>query len=226
MTFQIGMIIFDKMTNLDFVGPNDIFARNPEATINTLAKTTAPITTDANTRVIPDLALADAPDLDMIFIGGGPGTTALMQDEEVLAFLEERGPKAQWITSVCTGSLVLGAAGLLRGYKAATHWTAMDLLPILGAEPVYERVVIDRNRVTGGGVTAGIDFGLTLVAHLWGKERAQLIQLGTEYNPAPPFPGGSPDTSPPEIVETFRKRTAGMSAAREEAARKMAARFS
>ncbi len=224
--FQIGMIIFEKMTNLDFVGPCDVLARVQAAKVNVLAKTLDPITTDSNHRVLADMTLSQAPELDMIFIPGGPGSTALMDDPEVMDFLRTRAPRAQWITSVCTGGLVLGAAGLLRGYRAATHWAAMDVLPLLGAIPVDERVVIDRNRITGGGVTAGIDFGLTIVAKLWGADLAQMIQLGQEYNPQPPFNAGSPKTAPAATVAHFRTMWTGQTAARMAAAKRAAARFS
>jgi cyclohexyl-isocyanide hydratase len=222
MAFTIGMLIFENMTNLDFAGPADVFARVADATTVVLAKTTDPVRTDSGGRVLPAVALRDAPELDLLFVGGGPGTLGLMEDAEVLDFLRERAPHAQWITSVCTGALVLGAAGLLRGYRATTHWNAMDLLPIFGAHPVNERVVIDRNRITGGGVTAGIDFALTVVARLWGDDRAQLIQLGSEYNPAPPFNAGSPDVAPPHLVAQFRARTQGLSEKRVRAAQRAA----
>lgn len=222
--FQIGMIIFDGMTNLDFVGPADAFARMPDTRISVLAKSLDPVVTDSGCRVVPDTALDDAPSYDLLFIGGGPGTTTLMEDEQVLEFLISRAPDAAWVTSVCTGALVLGAAGLLRGYKAATHWTVMDLLPLFGAEPVDQRVVIDRNRITGGGVTAGIDFGLTIINHLHGPDLAQLVQLGMEYNPQPPFQSGSPASAPAEVVERFRGLSSGLTARRREAAQRLAAK--
>ena len=225
MPFTIGMIIFDDMTNLDFAGPADMFARVRDAHTIVLSKTSAPVRTDSGGRVLADMTLAEAPDIDLLFIGGGPGTLALMDDAETLDFLRERAPRAQWITSVCTGALVLGAAGLLRGYKAATHWNAMDVLPLLGAEPVHQRVVIDRNRITGGGVTAGIDFALTVIARLWGDETAQLIQLGSEYNPAPPFDAGSPDVAPPHLVARFKTQTHALVEKRRAAAMLAASRF-
>ena len=188
------MIIFEGMTNSDFAAPADVFARVRAARVHVLAKSTNPVTTDGKVRVVPDTALREAPPLDLLFVPGGPGVAAMMEDAEVLEFLAERAPRARWITSVCTGALVLGAAGLLRGYRATTHWSALEILPLLGAEAVDERVVIDRNRITGGGVTAGIDFGLTVVSELFGAEMAQLIQLGQEYNPQPPFNAGSPRT--------------------------------
>lgn len=222
--FTVGMIAFDMMTNLDFVGPFDILSRVRGARTILLGKTLDPIVTDSRYRLLPEMRLADAPELDMIFVPGGPGSTKLMEDPEVLAFLAARGPRAKWVTSVCTGALVLGAAGLLKGYRAATHWSAMDILPVLGATPVHERVVIDRNRVTGGGVTAGIDFALTLIAKIWGEDQAKLIQLGNEYNPQPPFDAGSPDRAP-EIAARYRELTKGMTAARMEAAQRAAARL-
>lgn len=223
--FQIGMFIFDNMTNLDFVGPCDIFARIRQAKVTIVGKTDQAVTTDSGCKVLPELAMENAPQFDLLFIGGGPGTTTLMEDEEVLNFFCKQAPQAQWITSVCTGALVLGAAGLLRGYQATTHWTALDILCELGAEPVRERVVVDRNRITGGGVTAGIDFGLSLVAKLWGEEQAQLIQLGNEYNPQPPFNSGSPDTAPEIVTRRFREVSAKQTDARLAAAIRMASKF-
>jgi cyclohexyl-isocyanide hydratase len=220
--FQIGMIIFEGMTNLDFAGPHDIFARLPNTVVHVMAKENEPIITDVGGRVLPSIALAEAPQLDLIFIGGGPGTTALLEDDAMLEFLSRQAEKAQWVTSVCTGALVLGAAGLLRGYKAATHWTAMEVLKPLGAEPVHTRVVIDRNRITGGGVTAGIDFGLTIAALLHGPGLAQAMQLGMEYDPAPPYQSGSPELAPPDILERVLQGTSKLTATRMEAAESVA----
>ncbi|NML08450.1 DJ-1/PfpI family protein [Sphingomonas sp. G-3-2-10] len=222
--FTVGMIAFDMMTNLDFVGPFDILSRVRGARTILLGKALDPIVTDSRYRLLPEMRLAEAPELDMIFVPGGPGSTKLMEDPEVLAFLAARAPRAKWVTSVCTGALVLGAAGLLKGYRAATHWSAMDILPVLGAIPVHERVVIDRNRVTGGGVTAGIDFALTLIAQIWGEDQAKLIQLGNEYNPQPPFDAGSPERAP-DVAARYRELTRGMTAARMEAAQRAAARL-
>ena len=224
--FTIGMILFEGMTTLDYAGPADVFARVQAAKVHTLAKTRNPLVSDTGNRVLADMTLAEAPDLDLIFIGGGPGATALMDDAEMIGFLQARAPKAQWVTSVCTGALVLGAAGLLRGYKATTHWAAMEVLPLMGAIPTAERVVIDRNRITGGGVTAGIDFGLTVVGQLWGRPMAELIQLGAEYDPHPPFNAGSPRTAPPEAVTRFRTVLAKQTDARMAAAKRAAAKFS
>ena len=221
--FHIGMVIFPGMTNLDFAGPFEVLARMPGARVHVIAKERAPVRTDLGAEVMPTHGFADTPPLDLLFIGGGPGINALMEDPETLGFLSERAGTAKWVTSVCTGALVLGAAGLLRGYEAATHWTAMDALIPLGAEPVHERVVVDRNRVTGGGVTAGIDFGLVIVNLLHGETVAQAVQLGMEYDPAPPFRSGSPRDAPPEIVTIVRSGAAAITAERIAIATRVAA---
>ena len=223
--FSIGMIIFDQMTNLDFVGPNQVFGGAPNSKIHVIAKSLDPIVTDTGCRVLADTTFNDAPELDLIFIGGGGGTTRLMDDPQVLDFLRSRAPRAQWITAVCTGTLVLGAAGLLRGYKATTHWTAIELLPVLGAQPIEDRVVIDRNRVTGGGVTAGIDFGLVILAHIWGTDVARRAQLILEYAPTPPFDSGSPKTASPGLVAAVLKSWTKILDGRRSAATRAAARF-
>jgi cyclohexyl-isocyanide hydratase len=219
--FSIGMIIFPRMTNLDFAGPMEALARMPDTKVHVLAKTREPIVTDIGGLVLADMTLKDAPALDMLFIGGGPGINDLLEDREIIDFLKARAPRAKWITSVCTGALVLGAAGLLRGYKAATHWTAMEVLGSFGAIPTYERVVVDRNRITGGGVTAGIDFALTIAAIRHGPQVAQTIQLGMEYDPMPPFDSGSPNSAPPEIVDVFRARAKALTEERQKLADKI-----
>lgn len=216
--FHIGMLIFPGMTNLDFAGPFEVLSRVPGAVVHVLAQSMAPVSTDVGGRLLPSMTLADAPKLDLLFVGGGPGVNALMSDAPTLQFLSTRAPDAQWVTSVCTGALVLGAAGLLRGYKATTHWTAMEVLPLLGAEPLHQRVVVDRNRITGGGVTAGIDFGLDVTRLLWGKDLAQKIALFLEYDPHPPLPG-SPFTAPAASVAEVRRASAPMTEARMIAAR-------
>jgi cyclohexyl-isocyanide hydratase len=221
-SYQIGMIIFPGMTNLDFAGPLEVFARMPDTEVHVLAKVLAPLKTDLGYMVTPTLSIGQEPPLDLIFIGGGPGINALLEDEDMLAYLARVGKQVQWVTSVCTGALVLGAAGLLIGYKAATHWTAMEVLPLLGAEPDHRRVVVDRNRVTGGGVTAGIDFGLTIAALLHGDTTAQSLQLGMEYNPEPPFPAGSPAIAPPEITNAIRREMVEVTAKRMMLAEKVA----
>ncbi len=224
MTLQIGMVIFPGMTALDFSGPLEVFGRIPDTQVHVLAKTLDPVKSDLGFHETPTMRMADAPKLDLLFVGGGPGSTAMMEDEEMVGFFRSRAPDAQWITSVCTGALILGAAGLLRGYRAATHWAAMGVLPLLGATPVDERVVVDRNRITGGGVTAGIDFGLVVAAELRGEETARKIQLMIEYDPAPPFNGGSPRTEAAGIVQSVRAQLVLGTQARMAAAERVAGR--
>ena len=192
-----------RNTHLDFAGPLDVLARLPQVRLHVLASALEPVISDSRIPIMPTMRMDDAPRLDLLFIGGGHGINPLMEDAHMLAFFARRAPDATWVTSVCTGALVLGAAGLLRGYKAATHWSAMDLLPAFGAEAVYERVVVDRNRVTGGGVTAGIDFGLRLLALMGGEQLAQQVELGMEYDPRPTG-CGNPRTAPPELVASVR----------------------
>jgi cyclohexyl-isocyanide hydratase len=223
--FTIGMLVFPGMTNLDFAGPYEVLAKLPGARTHVLWKTPGIVTTDKALGIVADTAFDDCPPLDLLFVPGGPGQIELMDDQVVLDFLAAQGAQAQWVTSVCTGALLLGAAGLLRGYKAATHWSAMDQLVLFGAEAVDRRVVIDRNRVTGGGVTAGIDFGLTLAATLHGDALAQRMQLGLEYNPQPPFVGGHPDLAPAAVVADFKARAAPMHARRLTVSRAAATRL-
>jgi cyclohexyl-isocyanide hydratase len=207
---QIGLVIFPRVTQLDLTGPLQVFSGVPGAKVHLIWKRIEPVASDAVLTLTPTMTFADCPQLDVICVPGGFGTDDMVNDEEMLAFLRRQARAAKYITSVCTGSLVLGAAGLLRGYRAATHWTAMELLGEFGAIPTHTRVCIDRNRVTGGGVTAGIDFALTLVSQLVDRRTAEAIQLGIEYNPAPPFSAGSPDTAPAEMVTMIRERIARM----------------
>jgi cyclohexyl-isocyanide hydratase len=211
---QIGLILFPKLTQLDLTGPFEVLARLPNADVHLIWKDLEPIVSDVGLRILPTKTFADCPDLDVICIPGGPGMNELLEDEEVLAFVRKQGAIARYVTSVCTGALVLGAAGLLKGYKAATHWASMQFLEAFGATPVNTRVCIDRNRITGGGVTAGIDFGLLLAEALSDRMTAEKIQLYMEYNPEPPFAAGSPDTAPPAVVGEFRSYVEGMLARR------------
>ncbi|SMQ71159.1 cyclohexyl-isocyanide hydratase [Plantibacter sp. VKM Ac-1784] len=228
---QIGLIVFPDMTQLDATGPLQvftsiqIFAPDPGAQVHLLWKDLEPVPTDAIMTLTPTMTFADCPQLDVLCVPGGQGTDALLNDPEVIDFVRRQGQGAQWVTSVCTGALVLGAAGLLDGYHAATHWSSMHLLEELGAIPTQQRVVVDRNRVTGGGVTAGIDFALTLVAKLVDQPTAEVIQLRMEYNPAPPFHAGHPDEAPAEIVNRYKDRVAPSLAKREQAVAEAAARF-
>jgi cyclohexyl-isocyanide hydratase len=200
MTTRIGFLLFPRLTQLDLTGPFEVFGRLPETQV--LLVGPGEVRSDTGLWLRSDVGHADAPQLDVICVPGGPGVNAAMEDDALLRFLRTQAERAAWVTSVCTGALVLGAAGLLRGYRATTHWMSLDLLAAFGATPVRERVVVDRNRATGGGVTAGIDFGLRLAAELRGDKVAQAIQLGMEYDPAPPFQGGSPETADPRLVES------------------------
>jgi len=222
---QIGLVIFPKVTQLDLTGPVQVFSNLPGAKVHLIWKAIEPVASDSVLTLTPTITFADCPQLDVICVPGGFGINAMINDEEVLAFLRKQAAGAKYITSVCTGSLVLGAAGLLQGYKAATHWTAMDFLAEFGATPTNSRVCVDRNRVTGGGVTAGIDFALTLVSMLVNRQTAETIQLGLEYNPAPPFNAGSPDTAPAEILALVKERIAPGQAQRGDAVRRAAARL-
>jgi cyclohexyl-isocyanide hydratase len=212
---RIGMLLFPQMTQLDLTGPFEVFTRLPGAEVRLLWKTLEPITADSGMRLLPSATLRDCPPLDIVCVPGGPGVNALMEDAEVLDWLRGQAATARYVSSVCTGSLVLAAAGLLRGRRATSHWGARDLLAAFGAIPVSDRVVRDGNLFTGGGVTAGIDFALTMAAELAGEAAAQTIQLQIEYSPAPPFTAGTPETAPADVVAAARSRSAAMRKARE-----------
>jgi cyclohexyl-isocyanide hydratase len=218
----IGMLIFPDMTQLDFTGPYEVFARLRRCEVKVIAQSPQPVTANGGLRFVPDTTIENAPPVELLFVPGGPGTGSLMENREVLEFLRRQALQAKYVTSVCTGALVLGAAGLLKGYRATTHWLSLDLLPIFGATAVTDRVVIDRNRITGGGVTAGIDFALTVAAEVFGVETAKTIQLWIEYNPAPPFACGHPATAESGIVEEVRRKSATIQQARLEQAKKAA----
>jgi cyclohexyl-isocyanide hydratase len=220
---QIGIVVFPNVTQLDFTGPLQVFSGLPNAKVHLVWKRIEPITSDTPLTFMPTMSFADCPQLDVICIPGGAGTDDMVTDEDVLAFLRKQADATKYITSVCTGSLVLGAAGLLNGYKAATHWTAMEYLTPYGATPTKTRVCVDRNRITGGGVTAGIDFALTLASIMTDRATAEAIQLRLEYDPAPPFTAGSPDTAPPEVLERMNQRIAAGRERRATANQKAAA---
>ena len=197
---EIGMLLYPGLTLLDLIGPQTVFSWF--ANTHLVWKTKDLVYSDTGIGMQPTCTFESCPrDLDILFVPGGFGQNQLMADAEVLAFLADRGPKAKYVTSVCSGSLLLGAAGLLKGYKATSHWAARDGLSAFGAIPTDARVVVDRNRITGGGVTAGIDFGLVILAKLRGEDAAKLTQLAMEYDPEPPFQAGSPKTAGPAIVE-------------------------
>ena len=200
---QIGFVLFPGLTQLDFTGPLQVLSALPGATVHVLAKTADPVRTDTPLALVPTGTFAQASKLDMVCVpGGGMGVVEAVEDAETVAFVREAGAQARYVSSVCTGAFILGAAGLLRGRRATTHWAYRHLLEHVGAVREDARVVRDGNVFTGGGVTAGIDFALTIAAEIAGEETARLIQLALEYDPHPPFPGGSPDTSLPATVES------------------------
>jgi cyclohexyl-isocyanide hydratase len=220
---HFGMLLYPRLTQLDLTGPFEVLHRVPGAQVHLVWKDTAPVRADSGLGLIPTTTFDACPELDLVFVPGGTGIDELLSDPGVLAFLRAQGARARYVTSVCTGALVLGATGLLRGYRAATHWAYMDLLPLVGAVPTDERVVVDRNRITAGGVTAGIDFGLRILAELAGEPLAKGVELAIEYDPAPPFRAGHPRTAEPEIVERVTAAYAKRVAARAEALRRAAA---
>ena len=181
----------------------------------------APVTTDRGMQIVPSTTIAECPQLDLVMVPGGPGQQQLMEDAVVIEFLQRQARGAKYVTSVCTGSLVLGAAGLLKGKRATSHWAAIDHLKLLGAIPVSEKVVIDGNVITGAGVTSGIDFALTVAATLEGEEAARSIQLQIEYDPAPPFNSGSPTTASPATVQAIRSRLEALNRQRREVAQRV-----
>jgi len=197
---QVIILIYPGVTLLDLIGPQTVLSAHSD--IHLAWKTRELLISDTGVGVMPTSTFADCPDqVDVLLVPGGPGQVAVMQDRSVLEFLAQRGAAAGYVTSVCTGSVILGAAGLLKGYKATSHWAARELLGMFGAEPTPGRVVTDRNRITGGGVTAGIDFGLVLLEKLLGADVAKVTQLAMEYDPQPPFDAGSPEAAGPEIVQ-------------------------
>ena len=208
MSRRIGMLIFPRLTQLDMTGPYEVLARLPDTTVDLVARTMDPVTTDRGMQIVPTVTYETCPPLDIIMVPGGPGQQDLMEDEAALSFLRKQAAQAKYVTSVCTGSLVLAAAGLLKGKRATSHWAAVEHLPLLGAIPVREQVVVDGNVVTGAGVTSGIDFALRLAAILEGEKVAREIQLQIEYEPEPPFDSGSPERASPETLATVKARLA------------------
>ena len=205
MPLQIGMLLFPRLTQLDLTGPHEILARIPGVQVHVVAKSMDPCMSETGLALVPTATFAQVPAVDLLFAPGGVGQIAAAEDDETLDWLARVGEPARWVTSACTGSLLLGCAGLLRGYRAATHWAFMDLLPLVGATPVNRRVVIDRNRMTSGGVTAGIDIALHIASEIAGREEAERIQLALEYDPEPPFRCGHPNVATPELVARVRE---------------------
>jgi cyclohexyl-isocyanide hydratase len=212
----VGMVLFQGMTQLDLTGPYEVLARMPNTRVRLIASSLEPVSTEWGMLIMPDSTFDDAPPLDLLCVPGGWGVDAQLENARLLDFLRERAEQARYVTSVCSGALLLGAAGLLRGYRATTHWLSLDLLPLLGADVVRERVVRDRNRITGGGVTAGIDFALVVVAELLGPEVAQGIQLAIEYCPSPPFQSGAPESAPTEVLAAVTTASAARLAQRRD----------
>jgi cyclohexyl-isocyanide hydratase len=217
--------MFDGMDQIDLTGPFEVLSRVPNSTYQTYAKTVSPVRDLHGLRLIPDATLGEAPPLDVLHVPGGFGQEALMEDQEVIARIQKQAAGALYILSVCTGALLCGAAGLLEGRRATTHWSSLHLLPCFGAIPVNERVVLDANYVFAAGVTAGIDGALLLAAELRGEEVAQFIQLDMAYAPEPPFNSGTPESAPPAILEQAKRSYRKMTAQREATARRVAARL-
>lgn len=222
---NIVMLLYPRLTQLDLTGPFEVFTRLPDVKIILAAKTLAPVTDSGGLRLLPTHTLAEAPQADILFVPGGPGQLDLMDDAETLDFLRTQAAGARYVTSVCTGSLILAAAGLLTGYRATCHWISLEQLALFDCTPCSERVVVDRNRVTGGGVTSGIDFALHLAALLFDEDRAERTQLSMEYDPAPPFRSGHPKSADPVMVAAMRTRAAGLQEKRWAAAKAAAARL-
>jgi cyclohexyl-isocyanide hydratase len=196
---KIGFLLFPDITQLDMTGPAQVLSRMPGATLFYVAKSLDPVMSDCGLALVPTVTLADCPPLDIVCVPGGYGTTALLDDDVVLDWLRAQAATARYVTSVCTGSLVLAAAGLLDGYRAGCHWAWGDQLAVFGATFVRERTVIDRNRITAGGVTSGIDFAFRLIEATHGRDVAEAVQLGLEYDPQP-LGGGTPASARPEIL--------------------------
>ncbi len=203
---HIAFLLFPGITQLDLTGPAQFLSRLPGAKIDLVWDSLDPVPTDAGFSILPTATFADVPRADVLCVPGGMGVAQVIDHAPALDWVRQVGSEATWVTSVCTGALVLGAAGLLRGYKATTHWAWHDLLALFGAEPVQARTVIDRNRATGGGVTAGIDFALTLMAAIAGEDHAKAVQLALEYDPAPPFDTGTPAKAGPALVAVYQAR--------------------
>lgn len=202
---SVAFLVFPNVTQLDLTGPAQVLSRLGNVTLNLVWKDTNPVPTDAGFPLLPTATFEQVSQADILCVPGGLGTMDIVQDTEVLDWLRKMAARADWVTSVCTGSLVLGAAGLVKGYRSACHWASVDQLAYFGATPVRERIVEDRNRFSGGGVTSGIDFALALAARIRGEDFARFIQLSIEYDPHPPFDAGSPDKVSPEILERYYK---------------------
>ena len=224
-TVEIGSLLFEGLDQIDLTGPFEVLSRLPGARHRLYGSTAGAVRDVMGLHLIPDATLAEAPRLDVLHVPGGPGQEALMDDAAVLGWLRTQAAGASKVLSVCTGALLLGAAGLLRGRRATTHWASHDLLPLFGATALDQRVVVDGKWIFAAGVTAGIDGALTLVAELCGVEAAQRIQLDIAYAPEPPFDSGTPATAPPAVLARARADGAALRMRREATAKRLAARF-
>ena len=222
---RVVFLVYPNVTQLDLTGPAQVLSRLSNAKVDLVWKTKEPVQTDSGFALLPTSTFDEVGGADILCVPGGFGCVDVMQDDESLNWVRAVGERAQWVTSVCTGSLILGAAGLLRGYRATSHWAWRDYLKLFGADPVAERVVFDRNRVTGGGVTAGIDFALALMAAIEGEDYARAVQLGLEYDPHPPFDSGTPDKAGEQLVQRVHERSNRMAPDREERIRAVAERL-
>lgn len=222
---HVVFLIYPNVTQLDFTGPAQVLSRLPDARVDYVWKTRDPVPTDAGFSVLPTTTLSAIDGVDILCVPGGIGCTDVMEDGELVAWLAGAGARSAWVTSVCTGSLILAAAGLLDGYRATSHWAWRGYLELFGALPEQTRIVFDRNRVTGGGVTAGIDFGLALMARIAGEEHAKAVQLGLEYDPAPPFDSGVPEKAAPETLARLSAAFAGQAGDRDARIRALAERL-
>jgi cyclohexyl-isocyanide hydratase len=205
---EIGFLIFPNLTQLDFTGPLQVLSRMPGARTHIVAKSLQPVPTDCGLSLLPNRTLDDCPQFDLLCIPGGFGVVDLINDQVTLDFVRRQAAGAKYITSVCVGAFVLGAAGLLRGKRATTHWAYTQLLPLVGATHEKARVVRDGDVITAGGVTSGIDFGLVLVSEIAGRQAAETVQLGIEYDPDPPFDAGHPDRAPAPVRASLEERYA------------------
>jgi len=204
--FNIGFVLFPELTQLDFTGPLQVLARLPQSATHIVAKSCAPVPSDCGLSLVPTCTFANCPPLNMICVPGGSGVVGAIRDQETIDFVRRQGETAKYVTSVCTGAFVLGAAGLLKARRATTHWAYTDLLSLVGATHEKGRIVRDGNVITAGGVTSGIDFGLSIAAELAGNVTAQALQLGIEYDPAPPFDAGHPDRAPKAVRASLTGR--------------------
>jgi cyclohexyl-isocyanide hydratase len=217
---NIGCFIFPRQDQIDFTGPFEVLSRIPDATVHVIGKDKTPFRDVKGLILTPDVTIAEAPPLDLLLVPGGLGQQALMDDEEVLSFIRKQADSGRYLFSVCTGALLCGAAGALRGRRATTHWAAFDLLHYYGAIPTRSRVVIDGNYISAAGVTAGLDGALRVAAMLRGDKAAQEIQLDIEYAPDPPFHSGTPETAPPEVVQAFWAKYREIGESRQAEARR------